>query len=268
MHTATASAGSAAFQGEIWSADPDGWALNEVHQAPVYGEVADRLGIGEGTTVLEVGCGTGVFLREAVDRGATAFGLDAADGLLAVARDRVPEADVRVGDLEFLPYDDGAFDAVAGFNAFQFASSMPAAIAEAARVTRPGGKVAIQVWGRADRCDLIPMIAAVGAFLPERPPTGPDGRALGDPGVLEGFASAAGLTAESTGDVTFRSEYADEATVVRAMLAAGLVALAARLAGEDTIRAAIVDALAPFRKADGSYRLENEWHYLIAAKPG
>jgi cyclopropane fatty-acyl-phospholipid synthase-like methyltransferase len=43
--------------------------------------------------VLEVGCGTGVFLRLAADRGARTFGLDALHELLALARRRVPEAD-------------------------------------------------------------------------------------------------------------------------------------------------------------------------------
>ena len=220
MQSTTTPAGSGAFQGEIWSADPEGWAPNEEYQAPVYAEVADRLGLVAGSTVLEVGCGTGVFLREAVDRGARVFGLDAAEGLVALARRRVPEADVRVGDLQFLPYEDDSFDAVAGFNAFQFAADFGDALSEAARVTRPGGKVAIQVWGAPERCDLMAMIAAVGPLMPGRPPTGPGGRAFGDPGVLEELAGAAGLVPERTGDVSFDSVYADDADVERSMLAA------------------------------------------------
>jgi SAM-dependent methyltransferase len=56
--------------------------------------------------VLEVGCGTGVFLQAAADRGAAVYGLDASEALLELARERVPEADLCLGDLEALPYED------------------------------------------------------------------------------------------------------------------------------------------------------------------
>lgn len=54
--------------------------------------------------------------------------------------------------------------------------------------------------------------------------------------------------------------------MVATHLSAGIIALAARTVGEETVRAAIVAALAPFRTNDGGYRLENEWHYLIAER--
>ncbi len=59
--------------------------------------------------------------------------------LLAIARERLPQADLRDGDMEELPFADGAFDAVIGVNAFQFAGDPARAFAEAARVLRPGG---------------------------------------------------------------------------------------------------------------------------------
>jgi hypothetical protein len=52
--------------------------------------------------------------------------------------------------------------------------------------------------------------------------------------------------------------------MVRGLLAAGGLALVAEAAGGDLVRRALVDALAPYRTADGGYRLENEWHYLVA----
>jgi SAM-dependent methyltransferase len=87
-----------------------------------------------GQRVLEVGCGSGVFLRAAADRGAEVSGIDASEALIELASRRVPEADLRVGDLQFLPYDDGVFDLVAGFNSFFFAANMVAALREAGRV--------------------------------------------------------------------------------------------------------------------------------------
>jgi hypothetical protein len=48
------------------------------------------------------------------------------------------------------------------------------------------------------------------------------------------------------------------------MLAAGGLAVVAEAQGGDAVKAAILEALAPFRTPDG-YRLENEWHFLIAS---
>lgn len=264
--TATHARGTAAMQGELWGTDAPRWAAQEEQQRPLYAEVAERLDLGEGSKVLDVGCGSGAFLRLAADRGATVTGLDASEALVEIARARVPGADLRVGDLEALPFDANVFDVATGFNSFQFGTDMTNALREAARVVRPEGRVVVQVWGRAERCDLTAMLAVVGPLLPSPPPSGPDGRALSEPGVLEELAISAGLTPLETGDVVFDFVYRDEETMLATQLSAGLVALAARLAGEEKVRAAIVSALSPFRVADGSYRLENEWHYLIAER--
>jgi SAM-dependent methyltransferase len=264
--TSTHPRGSAARQGELWGTDAPRWAAQEERQQPLYAEAADRLELGGGSEVLDVGCGSGVFLRLAADRGAGVTGLDASEALVEIARTRVPEADIRIGDLNNLPFHESSFDVVTGFNSFQFATDMTTALREAARVVRPGGRVVVQVWGRAERCDLTALLAVVGPLLPSPPPSGPDGRALCEPGVLEELASAAGLTPLETGDAVFDFVYPDEETMVATQLSAGLVALAAQIAGEEKLRAAIVSALAPFQAADGSYRLENEWHYLIAAR--
>ena len=267
MHQmATDARGSAAQQGKLWGTDAPRWAAQEEQQRPLYAELAERLGLGPGSEVLDVGCGSGAFLRLAADRGAIVSGLDASEALVELARGRVPEADLRVGDLERLPFDANAFDVVTGFNAFQFATELTTALREAARVVRPGGRVVVQVWGRAERCDLTSMLAVVGPLLPSPPPSGPGGRALCEPGVLEDLATAAGLTALESGDVVFDFVYPDRETMLATQLSAGLVALAARIAGEEKVRAEIVSALAPFQAADGSYRLENEWHYLIAER--
>lgn len=60
-------------------------------------------------------------------------------------------------------------------------------------------------------------------------------------------------------------EYPDEETLVRSVLASALGVQAARTSGEESARMALVQSLEPFRTATGGYRLENEWHYLIAS---
>ena len=66
------------------------------------------------------------------DRGGLAHGVDASVALIALARTRVPDADVRVGEMEDLPWENETFDLVTGFNSFFFADDMVAALREAA----------------------------------------------------------------------------------------------------------------------------------------
>jgi len=261
--TVTPGAGSAERWGRRWGARPRDWAGSEAQQLPTYEEAIRRVGIAAGQRVLDVGCGTGVFLRAAADRGAHVFGLDASEALLAIARERVPEADLRHGDMEALPYPDGRFDVVTGFNSFFFADDMVGALREARRVAQAGAPVVIQVWGRPDACDLTAMKRAVAPLLPPPPPGAPKPPELWRPGVLEALARDAGLTPLERFETSWAYAYADEDELARGLLAAGGMATVST-AGEDAMRAALVDALAPYRTPDGGYRLANEWHYLVA----
>ncbi len=264
MTTAVAATGSGARQGELWGQRPGDWAAIEEQQLPAYEESIRRTGIGPGDRVLDVGCGSGVFLRAVTDLGARPYGLDASRALLRVARARVPEAELRVGDAEFLPFDDDSFDVVTGFNSFFFAADMTAALREAGRVAKPDAPVLIQVWGRPERCELMPMLAAVGALRPRDPEPRPAQPPLWKRGVLEQIASAAGLEPEYSYELRTAFEFPDEETLVRHMLAPGGVTEAIYHSGERAVAGAIAAALAPRRRRDGSFRLENEWRYVLA----
>ena len=192
--------------------------------------------------MLDVGCGTGVFLRLCADRGAAVAGLDASEAMIARARTRVPEGDLRVGDLRALPYEDDAFDLVTGFGSFFYAADVVGALTEAARV---GARVLVQVFGRPERCDLD-------ALKPTH-----DWR----PQIVEELLPRAGLTVERSLDVEWAYEYADEAALLEGILAGGALAAA----GPDP--AAVLNALAGCRQPDGSYRVANEWHVVIAYRP-
>jgi len=261
MPTAT---GSAERHADLWGARARDWADTEEQQLPTYELGIERAGIGAGDAVLEVGCGSGVFLRAVADRGARVAGIDAAAPLLDIARERVPEADLHAGDMQFLPFEDDEFDAVAGFNSFFFAADMVAALREAGRVAKPGAPIVIQVWGPPGRCDLSAMKTAFHKLLPPPDPDAPQPPPLWKPGVLEEIATAAGLTPDVAFDTAWAYEYPDDDALARAMLAPGLVVEAIRFAGGRPIGEAILDALAPYRTADGGYRLQNEWHYLLA----
>jgi SAM-dependent methyltransferase len=261
--TATSVQGSAERWGPRWGSRAEEWAATEEQQLPTYEEAIRRLAIGAGTSVLEVGCGSGVFLRAAADRGAHVTGLDASSSLLEIARRRVPEADITLGDLQSLPYADEMFDVVAGFNAFFFADDMVAALREAGRVARSGGAVVIQVWGLHGSCTLDAIKPIVRPLFPGYDPSAPSPPDLATPGALEGLANAAGLTPVEAFDVSWPYVYGDEAELTGSLLSAAGVGEAAG-EREDEVRAALVDVLAPYRSSDGSYRLENQWHFLVA----
>jgi SAM-dependent methyltransferase len=260
----TATMGSATRWGPLWGARPVDWAASEDQQVPTYEEALRRVGLERGQRVLDIGCGVGTFLRLVSDRGGVPFGIDASEKLIELARGRLPGADLRVGEMEDLPYDDGSFDLVTGFNSFFFADDMVAALREAGRVAKPGAPVVIQVWGAHERCELEAMKAIARPYLPPRPPDAPPDPDLSRPGMLEALAAEAGLVPESTFTTSWAYEYADERALARALVAPAGLALLVGPEREDEVKAAIVAGLAPFRAADGRYRLENEYSFLVA----
>lgn len=267
MTFTTPAAGSAERWGPLWGDRPADWAATEEQQVPTYEEALRRVPIAGGGRVLDIACGTGMFLALVAERGAQPFGLDASPALLELARQRVPAADLRVGDMESLPYEDDSFDLVTGFNAFFFAQDMVGALREAGRVARPAAPIVIQVFGSPERCDLEAVKQVTRPFMPPPPPGAPTAPALWRPGTLEQLADAAGLVPRSTFDVRYAMEYPDAETLARRLIApAGI----ARLVGperEADVRAQIVAALAPHRGPHGAYRLHNAFHYLVATAP-
>jgi hypothetical protein len=120
-----------------------------------------------------------------------------------------------------------------------------------------------QVWGAHGTCDLDAIEPVVRPFFPGDDPAAPPPD-LGASRALEGLAEAAGLSPREAYEVRWAYEYADEAELLRRMLAAGGVGAAAG-DREDDLRAALLQVLSPFRTSDGGYRLENQWHTLVAS---
>lgn len=260
---------TATMQGQLWSVRARDWAdLLEGEGGwglPLYRAVLDEAGMGPEATVLDIGCGAGRFCREAADRGAEVAGIDVAQGLLEIARERTPEGDFRQGDMAALPWEDDNFDLVTGFSTFQFADDPMRALIEAARVVRPGRPVVAAVPGRPEDSELTPFLMALMALLPEPPPPDRGVFALSGPGRLEEVLVAAGLTPRDVGSIDCPMEFADADELVRGMLAPGPAVMAAKVVGEDAVREAALTSLAPFRNAAGGYRIENTFRYAIAA---
>ena len=116
--------GTAKIQGELWGVAPQEWAeIQEPLHTPLFAAMLNATAVGPGTRMLDVGCGGGAASLLAAEQGAQVSGLDAAAGLLAFARQRVPAGDFRVGDMESLPFADNGFDVVFAASSVQFAGN-------------------------------------------------------------------------------------------------------------------------------------------------
>jgi ubiquinone/menaquinone biosynthesis C-methylase UbiE len=256
---------TAKINGQLWGARARDWAeIQEQTVRPVYQEVMKRTKVGNGTSYLDVGCGAGMAARLAAELGADISGIDAAEDLMEIAKERVPNANFHNGDMESLPFDDDSFDVVTGFNSFQYAGNPRIALAEARRVTKSSGHVVIMTWGAPEGMEAASLVAALKPVLPAPPPGAPGPFALSDEAVLRDFASAAGLKPISVFDVQSPWHYADEATAIRGLASSGVAARAISHSGESAVNAAHAAALAPFRQPDGGYRINSSFRCLIA----
>lgn len=208
----------------------------------LYEAVLERIDIGPGTQLLDVGCGTGLFLRLAAQHGATVTGID--------------------GQIEALPYADDLFDVITGFNSFQSATRPVRALEEARRVACYAAPVVIATWGRPEQCEAAGYLRAVGSLLP--PPVDTDPFALSGEGAIEEFASRGGLTPVEREEVFCVWNFPDDETLLRALKSTAFAVEAARAAGEDAVAEAVLEAVAPYRTIDGAYRIENVFTYLVA----
>jgi SAM-dependent methyltransferase len=104
-----------------------------------------------GQRLLDAGCGTGGFLRFAIDSGsfAAACGIDMSEAAIELARKRVPDAELHVAPLRELPFDGSSFDLVTLNDVLQHVHEheVPQGLAEVRRVLRPGGAVLVRTGG-------------------------------------------------------------------------------------------------------------------------
>lgn len=176
------------------------------------GEVfLDWLGAAPGGRWVDVGCGNGAFTELLIDRCAPVeiAGVDPSPGQLAFARDRRAgqTAKFHEGDAMALPFADNAFDAAAMALVIFFVPEPSKAVAEMARVVRPGGLVATYGWdmqaGGFPHHALQTELRASGKNVPQ--PPHPEASRLE---VLESLWHAAGLEQVSLRSITVERRFA------------------------------------------------------------
>jgi SAM-dependent methyltransferase len=220
----------------------------------------EAAGVESGTRVLDVACGPGHIAAAAAAKGAKPVGLDAAEGMVAVARARYAEIEFQRGDAERLPFGDASFDAVVAGFVVNHLPRPERALAEFARVVRPGGRVAVTVWDRPGRMRLLGVLAEAverteGVRHPGLPSGGPDPFRFADDAALAALLSGAGLAKAEVRSIAFEQEVADTDELWEGMLA-GSVRTAALIERQPEpvrrrIRAALEKAVAPYRTETG-----------------
>jgi SAM-dependent methyltransferase len=242
-----------------WSAVADDWGRYwGTFARPAWEPLLRTARIGLGTRVLDVGCGSGELLEHLQEQGAVPSGVDPAPRMAELARARAVGVDVRLGELEQLPFDDGAFDAVLAVNAFQFAEDQDAALAEAGRVLAPDGVVGLAGWAERSRNDLDAINVALAAADDDEPPE--DGPLRVD-GGLTGVLRRAGWDVLDGGVVPVAWTARGDTDLVRGILFGEEESTITDLAP------VVVDAAAPFRLPDGGYRLMNAFRWAVARVP-
>jgi SAM-dependent methyltransferase len=239
-----------------WKLVDEGWGrravdfatLSEPANCREYVAVHQRLGVDDGDRLLDVACGAGLAIELARLRGAVCAGIDASPRLVTVARDRSPDADVRVGDMHALPWPDASFDVVTSFRGIW--GTTPTAIGEAYRVLAPGGRIGLTVWGHIKRSPgawaLAPFTLATEAKLEHQA----EMVALGRPGAGEAVLARYGFADVERMEVPFVWEFPDADGYARALASTGPAYEAICNVGEPVFHAAAVE-LAQERLRDG-----------------
>ena len=112
--------------------------------------------------LLDIGCGTGLFVERYIGDGRSAVGLDISRKMIERARRRCRRCDYTVGTGEKIPFCDNSFDAVSSLLVFSYVKDPRAMMSEAHRVLKPGGSIAICTLGKKLLTRGIPAIYQIG----------------------------------------------------------------------------------------------------------
>ncbi len=230
-----------------WRLVDEGWGRRAVDFATLceptncreYVAMHRCLGLRTGDRLLDMACGSGLALELAGLLGAHCAGIDASPRLLAVAEDRNPDADLRVGDMNALPWEDSSFDVVTSFRGIW--GTTPGAVLEANRVLAPGGRLGITVWGHIKASPgawaFVPFTLANESKLENQAAM----VALGRPGAGEKLLAEAGFTEIERLEVPFVFEFADPEVYARGLASTGPAFEAIQAVGEAAFFQAAID---------------------------
>jgi ubiquinone/menaquinone biosynthesis C-methylase UbiE len=250
--------------GAAWGHAAADWAcFYEQYSIDAMLAMLVRTGIGPGVDLLDVACGSGLLVNIAAGCGANASGIDAAESLVEIARDRTPTADLRLGSMFDLPWDDASFDVVLSMNGIW--GDCEGALEEMRRVVRPGGLAAIAFFGRGTPLDMRPLYLAMMPYLPQNEVDGlRSNNNIARDGVAESMLESAGFTVLERGSRVSMVEWPDDDVAWRAIASTGPIVEALQHPDQDGLRRDMLAAIAPLRDRNGIYRYRNDHQFVIA----
>jgi SAM-dependent methyltransferase len=254
-------------QGKLWSAAPDYWSnYFEPYFLPMYRKTLDKMILTGDTLLLDAGCGSGLFSSMAIQAGAQVVGIDAAPGLLEIARRRNPENTFLEEDLEAMPFEDEAFDLVTGFNSFQYAGNFTNALVEAKRVLKKGGRLVIGIWDKPEMSEAATVLKAIGTLMPPPPAGTPGPFALSEDGKIAGICEGIGLKMIAKMKAACPFLYARLGDSVNSFMGTGPAAAATNHTDKYAVAKTIENAMKPFCVTEEIYFLQNSFLIFIAEK--
>ena len=217
----------------------------------------DAAGVGAGRRVLDIATGPGYVAAAAARRGAEVTGIDFAAAQIRLARRRHPGLRFEQADAQALPFAAGSFDAVVNAFGMCHMSEPARALAEAFRVLQPGGRLAFAVWDVAERAVVFGAFYAAirnhGVVDVGLPP-GPNFFLFSDPEVSRRALREAGFVDPAVRLVpqVWRLAGVEEliGIVESSTVRAAATWAAQTPAARDRIRAALAEALAPYRQGE------------------
>jgi ubiquinone/menaquinone biosynthesis C-methylase UbiE len=259
--------GSQATQAKLWGQRTKDWSdIQEPTGKALYEFVLDQFPIRPGQRLLDIGCGTGYFIKMAADKGLEVTGLDATAEFITEAKRRVPEAIFLVGEMEQLPFEEKQFDYVTGFNSFQYAADTKNALAEARRVLRDDGKLVSMIWGNREDCEAASYLKAIGSLLPPPPPGAAGPFALTENQALENILKATGFKILINTDLPSIWDYPDLSTAMKGLLSSGPAARAIEHSGYEEVTDILLQAIEPYVQKNEHVLYKNKFRVIIAEK--
>ncbi|MFJ2956713.1 SAM-dependent methyltransferase [Streptomyces sp. NPDC087270] len=155
------------------------------------------------------------------------------------------------------------YDVVTAFEPAAPAAELGPALAAVARTARRGSTVVLAGWGPPERCATSHVLKVATRLAEPRGAAAPALRLSGRDD-LEDLARTAGLRPDGSGRVSCPFGYPDLPSAVRGLLSTGLFDAAVAATDHQQVDKELAEALHPYRRPDGSVRMENVFRYLIA----